>query len=214
MLPETADDAVLTGLKRIGFPSDRIPEFTEINDRINTFTDWEIVPLQEMVPDSEFIQMLADKKYPCRTWIRSHEKMEAEVDEYDIFHDIIGHTPLLTIPNYCYYLQGLGKLALEYIKNDQALLLLKRMYWHTIQFGLKIADNSLKVYGAHLISSRAETVYSISAGVPKYDFHIEKIMETPYSKNKFQERYFVINNYEELYNSLGGIKEELEKRFK
>lgn len=212
MLPESADDAVLTGLKRIGYPADYIPEFSEINERINSFTDWEIVPMEEMVPDHEFIGMLADKKYPCRTWLRSMEQVETEKDEYDMFHDIIGHTPLLTIPNYCYYLQGLGKLALEYIGNTAALLYLKRMYWHTIQFGLIIAENSLKIYGAHLISSRAETLYSISAGVSKYDFHIQKIMDTPYVKGKFQERYFVINNYEELYNNLPAIREELDRR--
>ncbi len=212
MLPESADEAVLTGLKRIGYPSDYIPDFKEINQRIHSFTDWEIVPMEEMVPDNEFIAMLADKKYPCRTWLRNMDQVAAEQDEYDMFHDIIGHTPLLTIPNYCYYLQGLGKMALEHIGNDHALLLLKRMYWHTIQFGLRISDNSLRIYGAHLISSRAETLYSISAGVPKYDFHIGKIMDTPYVKGSFQERYFVISNYEELYNNLPAIREELNRR--
>jgi len=121
MLPEMADDAVLTGLKRIGFLSSSIPDFDEINKQVNTFTDWEIVPLQEMVSDNEFIEMLAEKKYPCRDWLRSMDKVEKEADEYDMFHDIIGHTPLLTIPNYCNYLQGLGKLALEYIGNEKAL---------------------------------------------------------------------------------------------
>jgi phenylalanine-4-hydroxylase len=140
------------------------------------------------------------------------EQVEKEEDEYDMFHDIIGHTPLLTIPNYCYYLQGLGKLAMENLGNDKALLLLKRMYWHTIQYGLKVSDNSLKVYGAHLLSSRSETVFSLSAGVPKYDLHIGKIMETPYVKNRFQERYFVINNYEDLYNQLENVKAEVENR--
>lgn len=211
-IPEAADEAVLTGLRRIGYPSDQIPDFKDINERLNTFTDWEIVPMEEMVGDAEFISMLAEKKYPCRTWIRDNEKAEAEQDEYDVFHDIIGHTPLLTIPNYCYYLQGLGKLALEYINNDDALLLLKRIYWHTIQFGIKTAGSSLKIYGAHLISSKSETAFSLGAGVPKYDFNISKIMETPYVKNKFQERYFVIDNYEELYNSLPAIKEEVKKR--
>jgi phenylalanine-4-hydroxylase len=212
MLPEVADSAILTGLKRIGYPAEYIPKFSEINQKINSFTDWEIVPMAEMVPDHEFIGMLADKKYPSRNWLRNQEQVDTDQDEYDMFHDIIGHTPLLTIPNYCYYLQGLGKLALEYIDNNEALLFLKRMYWHTIQFGLIISDNSLKIYGAHLISSRAETLFSISAGVPKYDFDVAKIMDTPYVKGSFQERYFVINSYQELYDNLPAIREELKQR--
>jgi phenylalanine-4-hydroxylase len=214
MLPESADESVLQGIKMIGFPSDHIPNFEEINERINTFTDWEIVPLQEMVDDKTFIGMLADKKYPCRTWIRTFQQLETEEDEYDMFHDVVGHTPLLTKPSYCNYLTGLGRLALKFINNDEAISLLKRIYWHTIQFGLKISDDSLKIYGAHLLSSKGETIYSLSAGVPKYDLNIPKIMETPYIKGRFQERYFVVNKYEELENSLETIEKELEKRIK
>lgn len=212
MLPEVADEWVIEGLKKMGFPGDHIPDFSDINKRINTFTDWEIVPLQEMVEDKEFIGMLADNKYPCRTWIRSMDQVEAEVDTYDMFHDVIGHTPLLTRPNYCNYLRGLGKLAQENINNDKAISLLKRVYWHTIQFGLRATQHSLKIYGAHLLSSRGETIYSLSAGVPKYDFNVAKIMDTPYIKNRFQERYFTVNNYEQLFNGLDNIKAELEKR--
>lgn len=216
MLPETADPLVWEGLKKIGFPADHIPNFEEITHLIDvhTDTDWKIVPLKDMVDDKEFICMLAEKKYPCRTWLRSMDQVEADVDEYDMFHDVIGHTPLLTRENYCNYLQGLGKLALEFINNDEAISLLKRVYWHTIQFGLKATDNELKVYGAHLLSSVGETAYSLSAGVPKYDFHVAKIMDTPYKKGKYQERYFVIENYQQLYNSLPEIKKELEARIK
>lgn len=211
-LPETADHMVLQGIKRIGFPADHIPDFEDLNKKIKTFSDWEIVPLENMVEDKEFIGMLASKKYPCRTWIRSVEQMEQEEDVYDIFHDVIGHTPLLTIPSYCEYLTGLGKLALEYLENDSAIALLKRVYWHSIQFGIKATDQNLTIYGAHLLTSGSETAYSLSAGVPKYDFNVAKMMETPYIKNRFQERYFVINNYEELFNSLDLVKKELKNR--
>ncbi|WMJ72727.1 phenylalanine 4-monooxygenase [Cytophagaceae bacterium ABcell3] len=213
LLPETADSAILEGLKKIGFPSDHIPDFDEINGLLQSFTDWKLVPLEEMVSDNEFIGMLADKKYPCRTWIRSQEQVDSEADVYDIFHDVLGHTPLLTKPNYCAYLQGLGKLALEYINNEKAILTLKRIYWHTIQYGLKTCGNSLKIYGAHLITSRAETLFSTSAGVPKYNFNLEKIIETPYIKNRFQERYFVIEKYEELNNSLSDIEKLLKDKY-
>lgn len=211
-LPEMADETVLEGLKKIGFPSDHIPNFEDVNKKLKEFTDWQIVPLEDMVDDKAFIGMLAEKKYPCRTWLRSEEQTEAEVDEYDMFHDVIGHTPLLIKENYCNYLTELGKLALQYINNDEAISYLKKVYWHTIQFGIKTSNNTLKIYGAHLLTSRSETIYSISAGVPKYDLNIPKVMDTPYVKNRFQERYFVIDRYEQLYNSLDEIRRELENR--
>jgi len=39
-------------------------------------------------------------------------------------------------------------------------------------------------------------------------------MDTPYVKNHFQEKYFVIKSYDQLLASLEDIKIELEKRLK
>ncbi len=211
-LPETADKVVFDSIKKIGYPSDHVPDLTEINHKLSAITDWTVVPLEDMVEDNEFIAMLAQKKYPCRTWLRSQEQLDNDIDEYDMFHDIIGHTPLLTIPAYSNYLTGLGKLALENLKSPAAIALLKRVYWHSIQFGLIATENTLKIYGAHLLSSRGETIFSISAGVPKYDLNVAIMMDTPYKKGSYQEKYFVIHSYEELYNSLEDVKAELAKR--
>ncbi len=211
-LPETADSAVFNGIQKLGYPSDHVPDLEEINSKLTTLTNWTVVALDDMVEDNEFIAMLAEKKYPCRTWLRTKEQLDNDIDEYDMFHDIIGHTPLLTIPAYSNYLTGLGKIALENLKNKEAIALLKRVYWHSIQFGLIASDNMLKIYGAHLTSSRGETIYSISAGVPKYNLDVAIMMNTPYKKGSYQEKYFVINSYDDLFNSLDGIKSELAKR--
>ncbi len=211
-LPETADKAVFDGIQKLGYPSDRVPSLEEINSKLNALTDWTVIPLEDMVEDHEFIAMLAQKKYPCRTWLRSQEQLDNDIDEYDMFHDIIGHTPLLTIPAYSNYLTGLGQLALENITNKEAIALLKRVYWHSIQFGLIASENTLKIYGAHLISSTGETIYSISAGVPKYNLDVAIMMNTPYKRGSYQEKYFVINTYDDLFNSLDALKAELAKR--
>jgi phenylalanine-4-hydroxylase len=211
-LPEIADEKVLIGIKKVGLPSDRVPDFEDINKQLSTISDWRIVPLEEMVEDNDFISMLAEKKYPCRKWLRSHEQIESDENEYDLFHDLFGHTTLLYIPEYCNYLKALGQLALKNINNKQALLFLKRVYWHTVQYGLVVSGNTLKIYGAHLLTSRSETLFAMSAGVPKYDFNISVIMDTPYVKNRYQDRYFVINNFEQLYNSMSDIEAELNRR--
>jgi phenylalanine-4-hydroxylase len=211
-LPETADKAVFESIQKLGYPSDHVPDLVEVNTKLSAITDWTVVPLEDMVEDNEFIAMLAQKKYPCRIWLRTQEQLDNDIDEYDMFHDIIGHTPLLTIPSYSNYLTGLGKLALDNLNNKVAISLLKRVYWHSIQFGLLASDHMLKIYGAHLISSRGETIYSMSAGVPKYNLNVAIMMDTPYKKGSYQEKYFVINSYDDLYNSLGDIKSELAKR--
>jgi phenylalanine-4-hydroxylase len=211
-LPETADKVVFEAIQKLGYPADRVPDLEEVNSKLSAITDWTVVPLEDMVEDNEFIAMLAEKKYPCRTWLRTKEQLDNDIDEYDMFHDIIGHTPLLTIPAYSNYLTGIGKLALENLNNKTAISLLKKVYWHSIQFGIIATEHTLKIYGAHLLSSRGETIFSISAGVPKYDLNVGIMMDTPYKKGSYQEKYFVINSYDDLYNSLGTIKDELAKR--
>lgn len=211
-LPEIADEKVLKGIKTIGLPSDAVPDIAEINQRLSSISDWQLVLLDEMVEDTQFISLLAEKKYPCRTWLRSKEQVDSDENEYDLFHDLVGHTTLLYMPEYCNYLKALGSLALKHIGNNQALLFLKRMYWHTVQYGLITSGNTLKIYGAHLLTSRSETLFAMSAGVPKYDFNISVIMDTPYVKNRFQDRYFVINDFDQLFSSMGEIEEELKRR--
>ncbi len=212
VLPEIADEKVLKGIKAVGLPPDHVPDFEAINKQLKTISDWQIIPLEEMAEDNEFISMLAEKKYPCRRWLRSHEQVESDENEYDLFHDLFGHTTLLYMPEYCNYLKALGQLALKHINNKQALLFLKRVYWHTVQYGLVVAGNTLKIYGAHLLTSRSETLFAMSAGVPKYDFNIPVIMDTPYVKNRYQDRYFVINTFEQLFNSMPDIEAELNRR--
>jgi phenylalanine-4-hydroxylase len=211
-LPEIADEKVLKGIKTIGLPSTHVPNFEEINRTVAGVSEWRLIPLDEKVEDTPFISLLAEKKYPCRTWLRTKEQVDSDENEYDLFHDLFGHTTLLYIPEYCNYLEALGALALKHIDNAQALLYLKRMYWHTVQYGLIEAGNTLKIYGAHLLTSRSETLFAMSAGVPKYDFNISVIMDTPYVKNRFQDRYFVINSFDQLYSSMNEIEQELKNR--
>ncbi|MCS6824065.1 MAG: phenylalanine 4-monooxygenase [Cytophagaceae bacterium] len=213
-LPDTAHKSVLEGLNIIGYPTDHIPDFDEINHKLSLHTDWQVVPMEVMVEDSEFISMLASKRYPCRKWLRSNAQFEAELDEYDMFHDIIGHTPLLIQKPYSEYLTNLGSLALQYLKHENILSLLKRVYWHTIQFGLITDGNTLKTYGAHLLTSPGETSFSMSAGVPKYDHNLDIIHNTPYKKGSYQEKYFVVNSFEQLCNSIDGIKKMIDQILK
>jgi phenylalanine-4-hydroxylase len=213
-LGDIADESIMVGLRKLNLPSDHAPQLNEINEKLKPLTDWQLVPMDDMVDDTKFIGMLADKLYPCRVWLRTQEKVDSLVDDYDMFHDVLGHSSLLYLNNYSNYLEQLGELALKYIDNHDAILYLKRVYWHTIQYGLIESDKSLKIYGAHMLSSRNEASFSMSAGVPKYDHNVSIIMDTPYIKNRFQEKYFVIKSYDQLLQSIPEIEKELLVRLK
>ncbi len=211
LLQQYADAAFLEGMDKIGFTPTAIPDFRILNDKLGQLTGWTIVAVPGIVDDKLFFEMLAAKKFPCTTWIRTMAQLDY-LEEPDMFHDVYGHIPLLSDASYGDFLVGLSKIALKHIDNPYAIHLLSRIYWYTIEFGLIKTGNTLKVYGAGILSSQGETPYSVSTEVPKLTFDITTIFNTSYIKEKFQERYFVIESYKQLYESLETIEAELENQ--
>lgn len=205
-----ATDRFLKGIEEAGFKPDRIPRFTEVNAKLAELTGWQIYEVPGIVADDLFFKLLAEKKFPATTWIRKMSELEY-IEEPDMFHDVFGHIPLLVDEHYCGFLQGLSRIALKHIDDPWAIELMSRLYWFTIEFGLIEEDDKLKIYGAGLLSSVGETMYSLNSDVPeRRDYDIATIFNTPYIKEKFQVVYYIIHSYEQLYNSVDDIEQELE----
>lgn len=202
LLEGRADPLFLESLPAISFRPDAIPEFDEVNEKLRPKTGWEIKAVPGLIPDRDFFTMLLNKKFPVSTWIRSMEQLDY-LQEPDMFHDVFGHVPLLTVQAYCDFLSGLADIALDYIDNKDALTVLARLYWYTIEFGLIRKEGvGLRIYGAGIFSSKTEVPYSLEADVPRYDFDVKKIMQTPKKIDDLQYHYFVIRSYTQLYESL------------
>ena len=62
------------------------------------------------------------------------------------------------------------------------------------------------------MSSSGESVFATEdPEVPRYAFDLAHIFDTPYYKHDFQKQYFVIDSYEQLYESMESMEEELNK---
>jgi phenylalanine-4-hydroxylase len=97
----------------------------------------------------------------------------------------------------------LGKANIE---NEERLVQLQRLYWFTIEFGL-IEQDGPKVYGAGIASSYGESISSLGEGVIRVPFELDEVLRTSFETDKLQVKYFVINNFEELYDSILTLKE-------
>ena len=208
-LSTMADPAFLSGLERIHFTAERIPDFKVVNSALENITGWHVQAVPGIVPDAYFFELLSQKRFPATTWLRTMAQLDY-LEEPDMFHDVFGHIPLLTDTDYCNFLHGLSLLALQHLSNPYAVELLSRVYWYTIEFGLIDSGEGPRIYGAGILSSKGETPYSLSKEVPKKPFSVPEIMRTGYIKEKFQEVYFVIADYAQLYGSLPLIAAELE----
>jgi phenylalanine-4-hydroxylase len=134
------------------------------------------------------------------------------LEEPDMFHDVFGHVPLLSNKAYTDFFEAISHIALRHINNPRAIELLGRIYWFTIEFGLIREAEKLKIYGAGIISSFGETKNCLLDSTTKHEFNVSQIFDTDFRTDILQDRYFVIESFDQLYQSIPEIENELLKR--
>ncbi len=76
---------------------------------------------------------------------------------------------------------------------------LARLYWYTVEFGLLSTPQGLRIYGAGIVSSRGESVFSLEDPSPnRLGFDLVRVMRTPYRIDDFQQVYFVLPSLQRL----------------
>jgi len=200
-----ASQAYIDGMQLCNFSKD-IPKIDELNKILLSATGWRIEIVPGLIDNHSFFKLLSEKKFPASTWLRKMESLDY-LEEPDMFHDVLGHAPLLTNTDFCEFLVALARVALKFIEDDYAIELISRLYWYSVEFGLIIEGEELKIYGGGILSSRTETYFSIHDDKPLWiPFDPSTILDTPYIKDKFQEQYFVIDSYRTLFESVDELE--------
>jgi phenylalanine-4-hydroxylase len=190
----------LEGLNRIGFSQDRVPQHTEINSALKKYTGWEVEVVPALIPAKDFFTLLANKKFPAASFIRTPEELDY-IQEPDIFHEFYGHVPLLTFSDYANFMEEFGKIALSISSKDRSRLF--RLFWFTVEFGLLKTPQGIKAYGGGMLSSIHETVYSVDSDIPKRElFDPLTALRTPYRIDIPQPLYYVLEKFTDLFKIL------------
>ena len=199
LLPRYACDEFLDSLAALNF-SAGIPKFAEINPKLKAATNWQIVAVPGLLPDDVFFNHLAHRRFPVTVWLRNPAEFDYIV-EPDIFHDFFGHVPLLFNKTFADYLEAYGRGGVK-AKGLNALNYLARLYWYTVEFGLIETPKGLRTYGAGILSSGGELPYCIESKKPnRIRFDLLRVMQSNYKIDTFQETYFVIKNFKELFDA-------------
>ena len=150
------------------------------------------------------------------------------VPEPDIFHDIQGHVPFLINRDYANYLHDVGVLGDKILKDERGLghelvahnlKRLQNFAWWTYEFGLiknsgetdqfrrNKNDIDYEIYGAGIISSYDETsnIIECAKGNSSFSkfisFDIEEIIMTRFDYSNIQNRYYIINTMNDMYQA-------------
>ena len=226
-IPNRACSAYLDGLKKLNLPSTHIPQLHDIDEVLQATTGWQTAAVPALISFGKFFKLLANKSFPVATFIRRFEDMDY-IEEPDIFHEIVGHCPLLTHPAFAAFNETYGKLGLNASKEERWFL--ARLYWFTIEFGLvgSRPDNR-RIYGGGILSSPSETLYALSGTSDKQAEHQQSqyqpqcqpqsqyeqthyqqpeyrafdlldVLRTPYRIDHIQPIYYVIDDLNTLFD--------------
>jgi phenylalanine-4-hydroxylase len=183
----------------MGMGDQLIPKFADLNALLGAKTGWTLIGVQGLLPELDFFEHLANRRFPVTWWIRRPDQLDY-LSEPDLFHDLFGHVPLLMNPVFADYMQayGCGGVKAHGI-GPEALAQLTRLYWYTVEFGLIATDEGLRIYGSGIVSSSGESRYCLESPAPnRIGFDLLRVMRTRYRIDTYQKTYFVIDGFDQL----------------
>lgn len=192
----------VAGVDAMGL-GDRIPDFEQVSDRLEPLTGWRIVAVPGLIPGDTFFAHLARRRFPVTVWIRDRSELDYLV-EPDLFHDFFGHTPLLSNPVFADCMAAYGAKGAAAAGDERVLKRLSRLYWYMVEFGLVRTPEGLRAFGAGILSSAGETLFALKDPKPnRIGFDLARIMRTDYRIDAFQETYFVLDGFADLFRATG-----------
>ncbi len=194
-LPGAVCDEYLEGVKKLKFTPDKIPALKDLSTIFKRTTGWRVARVPGLIHEQNFFEMLRRKVFPSTDYIRGEEELDY-TPAPDLFHDMFGHMPMLTNPNFASFYQMFGEAALNAKGINRKYL--ETFHWFTVEFGLIRQMEGIRIYGAGIVSSLGEVQHALSDDVEVKDFVVEDLIHQEYDVWHLQPVLFAINSFEQL----------------
>ena len=195
-LDAVACPEVVEGFQRLNL-TERISSLAELSDRVERLCGWRVEPVDGLVSGAEFVAMLGRRSYPITVHMRPPEEIEFSALP-DLFHDVVGHLPLLVHRPYTEFLERFAEVLATYSQSSAAATALGRFYWHTTDVGLASDVDRPRIFGAAILTSSAECDRATAPTTARVPFDLQAAGRATYDIHQVQERYFVTESLAEL----------------
>lgn len=212
-----ANPRFLEGLERLSLDREHIPRLEDINRFLAPLTGFQARAVSGYVPSYLFFECLRRREFPTTITIRPGDRLDY-LPEPDIFHDVAGHVPMHTDPEFAGILARIGEVAhqaalsVRQIEDhdrqtrsmESIIKAMARFFWFTVEFGLmRGPGGGLRVYGSGLLSSRDEIEHSVeSPEVQRHPFQMEWVVNQYFEIDHFQPLLFIIDSFEQLHHEV------------
>ncbi|MFN3394587.1 MAG: phenylalanine 4-monooxygenase, partial [Candidatus Thermochlorobacter sp.] len=170
----------------------------EVSRQLERTTGWRVARIPGLLHERDFFNLLAQRIFPSTDYIRARHELNY-TPAPDLFHDVFGHLPMLTNPDFADFYQLFGKAALHAQGQDR--ISLERLHWFTVEFGLVYEEHEVRIFGSGALSSCEEVEHALSDKVTVYPFDVERIIHQDYDVWHLQDVLFALESFEQLKKS-------------
>ncbi|MGX1971059.1 phenylalanine 4-monooxygenase [Streptomyces kronopolitis] len=193
--------AVVRAGEDVAIPAGHIPQHTEISALLAARTGFTFTPAGGVVPNERFLGALAHGYFHAVQFVR-HPAVPLYAPEPDVLHDVFGHGIHLSCPRFARLYRLIGQAAGR-TETAEALDILSRVYWFTLEYGLITEGGTPKAYGAALLSSYGEIAAHERRTVRALDFRAAAA--TPYRISGYQPVLYSVRSLAQLEDMLGAF---------
>jgi len=198
LYPTHACSEFVAVIDDIGYRPDAVPQLFDVSRFLTERTGFALQPVAGLVSAREFLESLSRRVFCATQYIRHHSE-PLYTPEPDIVHELMGHAPMLAIPEFADLSQKIGEGSLA--ADDAQIEQLATLYWFTIEYGVLLQGSDLKAYGAGLLSSFGELEHALSG----------KVEIRPFDPGIAKDTAYPITTYQPLLWSVGSIREAFDK---
>jgi phenylalanine-4-hydroxylase len=202
LYPSHACREFVAVIDNIGYSANAVPQLADVSCFLNEKTGFSLQPVAGLVSAREFLEALSRRVFCATQYIRHHSE-PLYTPEPDIVHELMGHAPMLAIPEFADLSQKIGEGSLE--ADDVQVEQLATLYWFTIEYGVLWQEGMLRAYGAGLLSSFGELEHALSGSVEIRPFDPTVAKDTEYPITSYQPLLWSVNSIREAFDKMAGF---------
>jgi phenylalanine-4-hydroxylase len=190
----------------VGLPEDRVPQLTEVSERLKTLTGWSYDPAPGLVDLRTFYGSLAGRTFLSTQYVR-HPSEPLYTPEPDVIHEVMGHGNMLGSPRFAALKEAAGAATVR-VQTEAAVEMIADVFWFTLEFGVMYEAGELRAYGAGILSSYGEIEEFRTMEIRPLD--IAAMSTVDYDITSYQPVLFGAASFGELEEVVGGFFESVD----